>query len=158
MSTRTLDASGSSEILRGAVASGVINALINGAIQAWLLAGSGPLALTVDSITNEAHTVFGAAVPLGVSLAVILTLVAYLTIKAPKPPLYPTFVWMAVRNGFFVLGVAVTFAVFWQRIFGSVIVPFWLGITILGLIAGVVAGVVNYMTLHAAAAKAEPTR
>ncbi|MCE8556443.1 hypothetical protein KBY29_19195 [Ruegeria pomeroyi] len=142
------------EILKGALLSGVINAVINGGIQAWLLSGSGPLPLTVDAITNEAHTVFGAAVPLGVSLAMILTVVAYTTVKGPKPPFYPTFLWMTVKNGFFVLGVIVTFAVLWQRIVGSVTVPFWLGIVLLGLIAGVISAVVNYMTIRACAPKA----
>lgn len=139
----------SADILKGAVIGGAINAVINGGIQAWRLAGSGPLPLTVDAITNDAHSVFGAAVPLGVSLAMILTVVARATLKGPKPPIYPTFLGMAVKNGFFVLGVTVTFAVLWQRIFGSVTVPFWVGIAILGLIAGVISAIVNLMTLRA---------
>ncbi|MEE4161025.1 MAG: hypothetical protein V2I25_00865, partial [Woeseiaceae bacterium] len=57
------------EILKGAALSGVINAIINGAIQWYLLADHAPLPLTVDGITNDEHTVFGAAVPLAVSLA-----------------------------------------------------------------------------------------
>jgi hypothetical protein len=151
MSATSPDPSDPAQVRKGAILSGVINAVINGAIQAWLLAGSGPLPLTVDAITNEAHTVFGAAVPLGVSLAMILTVVAYTTVKGAKPPFYPTFLWMTVKNGFFVLGVIVTFAVLWQRIFGSVLAPFWLGIVLLGLIAGVISAVVNYMTISAIA-------
>jgi len=153
MSATSPDPSDPEQVRKGAILSGVINAVINGAIQAWLLAGSGPLPLTVDAITNEAHTVFGAAVPLGVSLAMILTVVAYTTVKGAKPPFYPTFLWMTVKNGFFVLGVIVTFAVLWQRIFGSVLVPFWLGIVLLGLIAGVISAVVNYMTISAVAVR-----
>jgi hypothetical protein len=151
-STTTIDPADPAQIRKGAVVSGVINAVINGAIQAWLLSGSGPLPLTVDAITNEEHTVFGAAVPLGVSLAMILTVVAYSTVKGAKPPFYPTFLWMTVKNGFFVLGVTVTFAVLWQRAFGSILVTFWLGIGILGLIAGVISGLVNYMTIRASMA------
>jgi len=153
MSATSPDPSDPEQVRKGAILSGVINAVINGAIQAWLLAGSGPLPLTVDAITNEAHTVFGAAVPLGVSLAMILTVVAYTTVKGAKPPFYPTFLWMTVKNGFFVLGVIVTFAVLWQRVFGSVLVPFWLGIVLLGLIAGVISAVVNYMTISAVAVR-----
>lgn len=154
MSATSPDPADPVQIRRGALLSGAINAAINGAIQAWLLSGSGPLPLTVDAITNKAHTVFGAAVPLGVSLAMILTVVAYGTVKGAKPPFYPAFVWMTVKNGFFVLGVIVTFAVLWLRIFGSVLVPFWLGILLLGLIAGVISAVVNYMTIRACARRA----
>src|SRR6056297_3444670 len=68
-----------SDILKGAVLSGVINAVINGAIQFFLLRGDAPLPLTVDSIGTETHTVLGASVPLAVSLAMILTAVAHWT-------------------------------------------------------------------------------
>jgi glucan phosphoethanolaminetransferase (alkaline phosphatase superfamily) len=103
--------------------------------------------LTVDSISTDEHTVFGAAVPLAVSLAMILTAVAYTTVKRPKPRFYPTFLWMTIKHGFFALGVIVTFAVFWQRVLGSILVPLAAAVIILGLVAGVVAAVVNYMTI-----------
>jgi hypothetical protein len=143
-----------SVIIKGAVISGIINAVINGAIQWYLLAGHAPLPLTVDGITNEEHTVFGAAVPLAVSLAMILTAVAYTTVKTSKPPFFPTFLWMTVKNGFFALGVVVTFAVLWQRIFGSILVSLPAAVLILGLVAGVVSAIVNYMTIRAAMARA----
>ena len=141
-------------IVKGAALSGIINAVINGAIQWYLLAGQASLPLTVDGITNEEHTVFGAAVPLAVSLAMILTAVAYTTVKAPKPPFYPAFLWMTVKHGFFALGVIITFAVLWQRVFGSILVPLGAAVVILGLIAGLVAAMVNYMTIRAAVARA----
>lgn len=141
----------SAEIMKGAVLSGVINAVINGAIQWYLLKGHAPLPLTVDGITNDEHTVFGAAVPLAVSLAMILTAVAYQTVKFAKPPFFPTFLWMTVKHGFFVLGLVITFAVFWQRIFGSIEVSLAMAVAILGVVAGLVSGVVNYMTISAAA-------
>lgn len=149
MSDSTPAAPSESEIAKGAVLSGIINAVINGAIQWWLLAGQGTLPLTVDGITNEEHTVFGAAVPLAVSLAMILTAVAYMTVKRPKPPFYPSFLWLTVKHGFFALGVIVTFAVLWQRIFGSILVPVAAAVVILGLVAGVVSAMVNYMTIRA---------
>jgi len=139
-----------SQILKGALISGAINAVINGAIQWYLLSGHGPLPLTVDGITNDEHTVFGAAVPLAVSLAMILTAVAYTTVKAPKPPFYPTFLWLVVKHGFFALGVAVTFAVLWQRILGSITVSLPVAVVLLGLVAGVAAAAVNYLTIRAA--------
>jgi len=87
-----------SKIAVGAAITGVINGMINGTIQWYLLAGHDPLPLTVDCISNDEHTVFGAAVPLAVSLAMILTAVAYTTVKPPRPPFYPTFLWMTVQR------------------------------------------------------------
>ena len=141
------------EILKGAVISGVINAVINGGIQWYLLAEHAPLPLTVDGITNDEHTVFGAAVPLAVSLAMILTFVAYTTVKTAKPPFIPVFVWMTIKHGFFALGVIITFAVLWQRILGSIEVSLAAAVIILGLVAGVVSAMVNYMTIRAAIAR-----
>ena len=141
---------GHDAILKVALLSGAINAVINGAIQWYLLSGHGPLALTVDAIANDEHTVFGSAVPLAVSLAMILTVVAYSTVKGSKPPFYPTFLWMTVKNGFFALGVIVTFAVLWQRLLGTIVVSLPVGVIILGLVAGGVSVIVNYMTIRAA--------
>ena len=149
-STTTTSTMAPLAIAKGAVISGLINAVINGGIQWYLLKGHAPLPLTVDSIGNDEHTIFGAAVPLAVSLAMILTAVAYQTVKSAKPPFFPTFLWMTVKHGFFALGVIVTFAVLWQRIFGSVFVTLPMAVLILSLVAGVVAGVVNYMTIRAA--------
>jgi len=154
MSTTSETSLDDAEIRKGALISGAINAVINGAIQWYLLSGHGSLPLTVDGITNDEHTVFGAAVPLAVSLAMILTAVAYTTIKGPKPSFYPAFLWMVVKHGFFALGVAVTFAVLWQRILGSIEVSLPVGVIILGLVAGVASAAVNYLTIRAAAGKA----
>ena len=44
-------------IRREAAASSVISFALNGAINAWMLRGKGPHALTVDSITAKTHTV-----------------------------------------------------------------------------------------------------
>lgn len=136
-------------IAKGAAISGLINAVINGAIQWWLLSGHAPLPLTVDGITNDEHTVFGAAVPLAVSLAMILTAVAWKTLEKPRPAFCPTFLWLVVKHGLFTLGVIVTFAVLWQRIFGSILVSLPVAVILLGLIAGVVSALVNLMTIRA---------
>ncbi|MGF1503173.1 MAG: hypothetical protein ACFBSD_15305 [Paracoccaceae bacterium] len=150
MSTTSTQFSAPYAIATAAAVSGAINALINGAIQWYLLAGHEALPLTVDGITNDEHTVFGAAVPLAVSLAMILTAVAYTTVKAPKPAFYPTFLWLVVKHGFFTLGILVTFAVLWQRILGSITVSLLVAVVILGLVAGLAGGIVNYMTIRAA--------
>jgi hypothetical protein len=94
--------------------------------------------------------VLGAAVPLAVILAMILTAITYLTAKKPKPPFFPTFLWLTVKHGFFTLGVIVTFAVLWQRMLGSIVVSLPVAVLILGVLAGVVAFTVNYMTARAA--------
>jgi hypothetical protein len=142
------------KIVQGAILSGIINAVINGAIQWFLLSDKGALPLTVDGITNDEHTVLGAAVPLAVSLAMILTAVAFTTVKKPRPPFFPVFLWLTIKHGFFALGVIVTFAVLWQRFAGSVFVSLPTAVIILGLVAGLVAGAVNYMTIRAATERA----
>lgn len=135
------------KVMIGAIISGVINAVINGGVQWYLLKDESQLPLTVDGITNEEHTVFGAAVPLAVSLAMILTAVAYLGFKKPRPPFLPTYLGLTLKHGFFALGVIVTFAVIWQRSFGSVLVSLGSAVVILGIVAGVVSAIVNYMTI-----------
>lgn len=138
-----------SQILGGAALSGVINAVINGAIQAYLLWGSGPIPITVDSITAGTHTVLSAAVPLAVSLAMILTAIAHLTLKGPRKPFLFTGLWLVIKHGVFAFGVVVIGAVLWQRYAGTVEVGVFAACVILGLIAGAVSAVVNHMTISA---------
>lgn len=136
-------------ILRGAVIGGVINGLINAAIQAWLLWDRSSIPLTVNGIINDEHTVFGEAVPLAVSLAMILTVIAYLTLKAPRRPFFPSVLWLTIKHGLFVFGLLVSLAVVWQRVMGSVSVSLLPALIILGLVAGAVAAAVNFMTIRA---------
>jgi hypothetical protein len=140
---------GRAQILKGAVVSGAINAVINSAIQFFLLRGSGSMPLTVDSIGTETHTVLGSSVPLAVSLAMILTAVAHTTVKVPKKPFVPTTLWLVIKHGLFAFGAVVAAAVMWQRLVGTVDVSVWTAVVLLGLMAGLVATVVNYMTISA---------
>lgn len=137
------------QVLLGALTTGVINGLINGGIQLWLLRGHAPLPLSVDGITNETRTVLGQAVPLAVSLAMILTVIAYLTLKAPKRPFLPSGLWLTLKHGFFAFGAVVTGAIVWQRVAGSVDVSLTAAAITMGLIAGIVAGTIHYMTIRA---------
>jgi hypothetical protein len=137
------------KILQGAVLSGIINAVINGAIQICFLWGSMTIPLSVDVITNDSHTVLGSAVPLAVSLAMILTVVAYMTMKVPKQPFFPSVLWLTFKHGMFAFGLCVTGAVIWQRVMGTMTVSLTTAVIVLGIIAGLVAGVVNYMTIRA---------
>ena len=138
-----------SKILGGAVISGVINGLINGGIQWYLLKGRASIPLSVDGITNDKQTVFSTAVPLAVSLAMILTVVAYLTLKAPRRRFLPGVLWLTIKHGVFAFGLIVAGAVTWQRLMGTVEVSLGVAVIILGVIAGIVGGLVNYMTIHA---------
>lgn len=136
-----------SEIMKGAVVGGVINAIINGVINWFQVKGKTDLFLTVDNITNTEHTVLGGAVMLATSLAAILTLIGYFTVKSKnKPPFYPKAVGLTLRNTFFAFGLMVTIGVMVQRIFGSVAVTPIASVILVGIIAGVVAGVIDYMT------------
>ena len=136
-------------ILRGALIGGAINAVINGGIQWYLLRGETQIPLSVDGITNDTHTVLGAAVPLAVSLAMILTAIAYLTLKADKRPFFPHVLWLTIKHGVFAFGLIVSAAVVWQRTMGTVQVSLATAVIVLGLVAGLVTVMVNVMTIRA---------
>ncbi len=141
------ESTGTSELLRSAMLSGAINAVINGAIQAYLLRGKGPIPISVDSISAGSETVLSAAVPLAVSLAMILTAVAHWTLKAPKKPFFPTTLWLVIKHGLFAFGAVVAASVLWQRAAGTVEVSVGTAVVLLAVVAGIVSAVVNYMTL-----------
>ncbi|MGD9255354.1 MAG: hypothetical protein PVF23_06275 [Chromatiales bacterium] len=138
-----------SDIQKGAAINGLINAVINGAIQYFILRGSVPIPLSVDSIGTETHTVLGSSVPLAVSLAMILTAVAHWTTKGPKKPFFPTTLWLVIKHGLFAFGTVVAAAVIWQRTIGTVEVGLGVAVLVLGIVAGLVAAIVNYMTISA---------
>jgi len=149
MSNTTSNPVTRSDIQKGAAISGVINAVINGAIQYFILRGSAPIPLSVDSIGTETHTVLGSSVPLAVSLAMILTAVAHWTTKGPKKPFFPTPLWLVIKHGLFAFGTIVAAAVMWQRTFGTVEVGLGTAVLLLGIVAGLIAAIVNYMTISA---------
>ena len=149
MSATPADPAATPQILKAAILSGVINAVINGAIQFFMLRGHDSIPMSVDAISAGTHTVLGSAVPLAVSLAMILTAVAHLTLKAPKKPFVPTTLWLVFKHGIFAFGALVAGAVVWQRVVGSVEVSVATAVIVLGLVAGLVATLVNYQTLSA---------
>lgn len=138
-----------SELIKGAALTGLINAVINGGIQYFFLKDVAPISISVDSITNNEQTVLGAAVSLGITLAMISTVVAYMGIKEAKIPFFPKVFWSVIKHGFFTFGIITSLAVFWQSRMGSVEVSLTTALIIIGVIAGLVAGVVNYLTLKA---------
>lgn len=138
-----------STVIRGALVAGAINAVINGAIQWYLLRDRAQIPLSVDGITNDEQTVLGAAVPLAVSLAMILTAIAYLTLKAGKRPFFPHVLWLTVKHGVFAFGLIVSAGVVWQRASGTVQVSLATAVIILAVVAGLVTVMVNVMTIRA---------
>lgn len=148
-SNQTDQARGGAQILQGAVTTGISNAVINGGIQWFLLRDQVVIPLSFDGITNDQQTVFGTAVPLAVSIAMILTVVAYLLLKAPKRRFLPDVLWLTVKHGVFAFGLTVSGAVVWQRLMGSVPVSLATAVIVLGVVAGLVGGVIQFMTIRA---------
>ena len=99
------------------------------------------------SITNNEDTVLGTSVILSITLAMILTLVAYFGIKEKKSAFFPTALWLTIKHGFFTFGILTSLAVLWQKYMGTVEVSLVSALIIIGIIAGIVSGIVNYLTL-----------
>lgn len=149
-----IDQPNNQTLLKGAAITGVINAIVNGAIQYFLLKKHAPIPITVDSITNNVHTVLGAAVPLAICLAMIITVVSYYKIKGPKIGFFPAIFWMVIKHGFFTFGVVTALAVVWQRSVGTIEVGLLPAVIIIGIIAGLISGVIEYSTIKGGAAGA----
>jgi len=137
----------SSNIGKAALFSGLLNALINGIINWFQVKDKTELFLTVDSISTKEHTVLGGAVILATSLAIILTSIGYFTFKSPnKPSFYPKAFLLILKNAFFTFGIIVTFSILLQRFAGSIPVTPITAALIVAIIAGLVAGIIDYMT------------
>lgn len=137
-----------SELKKSAFIGGAINAVINGIINWFSVKDLDKVLISDNLISSTEHTLFSGAVPLAVSLAFILTGVAYLSTKIPnKPSYFPSIFWLSMKHTFMAFGIAVTFGVMWQRWMGSIEISPILATICTGLIAGVVAGIVNYMTI-----------
>lgn len=149
MSSITHDPATPSALWKGAAMTGLANAAINGVIQVVLLAGQGPVALSVDAISTSEHTVLGSAVLLATMLVMILTAIGYLRFEGPKRPFLPAGLWLVVRHGFFTFGAVVAAAILWQRLAGTVVVGLPAAVATLALTAGVVAAVVHALTITA---------
>jgi hypothetical protein len=135
------------ELKKGAIVGGAINGVINGIINWFTVKDQSTLILTDNMISSTEHTVFAGAVPLAVSLAFILTSIAYFTTKAPnKPAYFPRVFLMALKHSFFAFGIVVAVAIMIQRYGGSISVTPFHSAIISGTIAALVGGIVNYLT------------
>jgi putative flippase GtrA len=136
-----------SDLQKGAIVGGVINAVINGLIYWFQVKGQAEVALTEDSISSTAHTVFASAVPLATSLAFILSSIAYFSVKVPgKPSYFPKVFLFALKNALFAFGTITVIGILVQRFMGTVHVSPVTATLITALIAGLIAGVVDYLT------------
>ena len=147
-----------SKLLKGAALIGVINAVINGGIQYFFLKGHSSIPISVDSITNTTETVLGTAVMLAITLSMILTLVAYFGIKGKKAAFFPTTFLLTLKHGFVTFGILTSLAVLWQKYVGTVEVSLVSALIIIGVIAGLVSGFVNYFTLKESVISEEQKR
>ena len=135
------------KLVKGALITGVINALINGGVQYFFLKDFTIIPISVDSITNDTATVLGTAVTLAISLSIILTIVAYFSIKEKKVSFFPTAFWLTIKHGFFTFGVITSLSVLWQKKMGTIDVSLTAALLIIGLIAGLISAIINYLTL-----------
>lgn len=137
-----------STLIKGALITGFTNALINGGIQYFLLKDRASIYVSVDSISNNEETVLGTAVVLAITLAMILTVVAYFGIKGEKAPFFPRILWLTIKHGFFTFGVLTSLAVLWQKYMGTIEVSLLTALITIGAIAGLVSGTINYLTIR----------
>lgn len=149
MTSTSLDPITPAALWKGAAITGLANAVINGAIQTFLLAGHGPVAISVDAIGTSEHTVLGSAVLLATMLAMILTAIGHLTLRPPKRTFLPSGLWLVIKHGLFTFGAVVAAAILWQRFVGTVEVGVPAAVAILAIAAGGVAAIVHAMTIVA---------
>jgi len=136
------------DIAQTAISTGVLNALINGIINWFMVRGKTELFLTADSISSKENTVLGGAVILATSLAIILTSIGYFTFKsAKKPPYFPKGFMLTLKNAFFTFGVITSLSILLQRFAGSIAVAPISSAIIVAFIAGLVAGIIDYLTI-----------
>ncbi len=136
------------DVAQTAITTGVLNALINGIINWLLVKDKTELFLTTDSISSKDSTVLGGAVILATSLAIILTSIGYFRFKSEnKPPYFPKGFMLTLKNAFFTFGVITSMSILLQRFAGSIAVNPISSAMIVAAIAGLVAGIIEYLTI-----------
>lgn len=138
---------GKQEMTKGAIINGIINMLINGLIAWFGVRHAESVPLTNNQISSTEHTVFSGAVVTAISLAFILSSIAYFTWKIPgKPRYFPKVLMVCLRHTIFTFGLVVALAILIQRYAGSIPVSPFMAALVTGLIAGITAGLVTYLT------------
>jgi putative flippase GtrA len=132
---------------REAITGGLINGTMNGVINWYSFRDHASLFLTDNLIDSRAETVFAGAVPLAVSVAFILTSIAFFKTKQPgKPPYFPKVFLMALKHSVYAFGLVTIFAILLQRYAGSIEVTPVVAAVITGVVASLVATIVNFET------------
>lgn len=132
---------------RDALIAGISTFVVDAVIQFFSLRSKAPIPISVDSITNNVHTVLGASVGLGILLAMVLTVINYLKIKQDKVPFFPKVLLLMIKHGFFTFGVLTALSVLWQRYMGTIEIGLLPAVFIIALIAGLVSATINYLTI-----------
>ncbi len=147
--TETPDYSDAS-LAKKAIVPGVINGVINGAIEWFKFRSYEQVQITGDSISSSGLAVFGEALQVSLILSLAATVVAYLTFKTdkPKPPFFPNALLLIFKHIFLVFGIGTSFAILWQRIFGTIMVSPLTGTLMVTVIAGFAAWFVTWMTMR----------
>ncbi len=134
-------------VIKDVVVAGVSTFFIDGVIQYFVLKERAPIAISVDSITNNTYTVLGSSVGLAIGLAMLLTIINYLKIKEKKVPFFPNVFGLMIKHGFFTFGVVTALSVLWQRYMGTIEIGHIAAVFVIALIAGIVSATINYLTI-----------
>ncbi len=142
-----MDRTNQTILFKGALIAGITTFVADGVIQFFMLRRKAPIAISVDSITNNTDTVLGSSVVLAIALAMIMTIINYIKIKRKKVSFFPSVFFLMIRHGFFTFGVITALSVLWQRYMGTIELSLIPAILLIALIAGIVSGAINYLTI-----------
>ncbi|MEO8074042.1 MAG: hypothetical protein ABI686_12460 [Acidobacteriota bacterium] len=137
-------------LAKKAIVPGVINGVINGAIEWFKFNSFEQVQITGDSISSSGLAVFGEALQVSLILSLAATIVAYLTFKTgkPKPSFFPNVLLLTFKHIFLVFGIGTSFAILWQRIFGTIMVSPLTATLMVTVIAGLAAWFITWMTMR----------
>lgn len=138
-----------SDLIKASLIQVVINAVINGIINYFMVRHQDVHLITADSITEGgSDTVIGQAVFTAVLLAIIFTMMGFKSYRQQLPDVsWRDVGLLAVKNGIYAFGLVVIAGVLWQRMFPNIMVGTLGAAGIAGVIAGFTAGITNYSTL-----------
>lgn len=117
--------------------------------------------MSFDNISATEYSVFGSAVPASFLVCVILGTIVFFTFRkkagllrlAPQALLDRPFFFFGVKTvlfySFFVFGMVITIAIFWQRFVGTVVVNRVSATLCLSLISGLASWFINAATMRA---------
>jgi hypothetical protein len=148
-------------IRKEAILSGVINAVINGAVGWFMFRGTDVVPLTIDTISAHEKTVFSTGVMTAFILSIMLGAIAFFNfgkkarsqqLAAPELVNRPFF-FFGVRTilffSLFAFGTVTLVALFIQKFLGTILVTPVGAAILLGIIAGLAAWFINAAVMKA---------